>query len=428
MTLADQQAARTHLSLALLALEAGQHEVARTHLSRSLELRPEDAEARLVQARFEVQNNRPTQALSALDARDLYHPDRRSDPAAAFCRAQVLVRCGQQDVAIELLEQLVGEYECDPRPRQMLAAVCMQQGRREDATGHLEVALRLDPDNAAVRDALVEILADRDPQRAVKVLLGDRRDRQVPSTMLRAARLCHSAGRLRDAEEQYRALLDLVDEDAAVWFEAGRVARDLGDLPLAAERLERAVTLTNGRDVEALVELARAQMLDARFTQARQTWRRVRRPRPNDPRPWAAAAVLAAVADEARLAHRATRGLADRADEALRRQLVAEFSALVDGAAHIAEIDAVTDGAPSRSAPQEVSLEALLDHAVNVLRKHEQAHPHRADTHYHLGVCLHRLGQTTESEASVRQALQINPRYADAKRLSEVQAGQRAAA
>src|SRR5437773_521391 len=113
MSLDRRQQAEQRLSEALAALGAGLVEQAAAHLRETIKLRPDSPDAWLALARLHLETGRPREALSDLDAHDQYHPERAQSPAARFLRARVLIRCGEDELALAYLEKLCAEFHDD---------------------------------------------------------------------------------------------------------------------------------------------------------------------------------------------------------------------------------------------------------------------------------------------------------------------------
>jgi tetratricopeptide (TPR) repeat protein len=115
-------------------------------------------------------------------------------------------------------------------------------GRLDQAIAHLERANRLDPERAETSYALGQALLDAGkPADAIPHLrrafdAGVRTD--VAGYDL--ARALAATGARRDALEVLRRVTPARSEDAASWLRLGQLARQLGDVPLAADRYREA--------------------------------------------------------------------------------------------------------------------------------------------------------------------------------------------
>jgi predicted Zn-dependent protease len=201
MKLDAQQAGRAAFDRAMIALEAGQLDDAADHLRDALALAPDMSEARLAQAQLALDRHEPREAVEALDAHDLYHPDSRQCPAVMLLRAEALCRAGMNDLALKVVQEFAREFPDDIRPHRMLAGLHLTAGDVASCAASLRQVLRLAPSDDAARRALAALIGAFDPQQSVELLWPDYAQAKEPSAMLRVARLLRAAARDREAQE-----------------------------------------------------------------------------------------------------------------------------------------------------------------------------------------------------------------------------------
>lgn len=416
MNIEKARQAREELDRALVAMRAGLPEQALRHIERVMAVSPDRSEARLLQAQAHLATNQPEQALHALDAHDHYHPDLRDAAGLALMRAQALAGAGHSDLAIRLLTQLCERYPDDVRPHRTLAGVALAQGKKELAAAHLQHVIRLEPSDDASRRALAVLLSQKNPQRAVDMLLSDATHRDDVAQRLSAARMLRSAGRLREAMEHMEWILQQVEDDPTIWMEAGQLAADLGNVA-SAELCFEAGIARNGHG-PAITALAQLLMRCGRFDESAQQWWKLAQTEPRDPKGLVGVLTCALADGRLDVAQRVREQLARRSDITDQPRLLAAM--WVDAAAGQAMLQ--SQGATSKSSASEQDdhspLRELLGQAAHVLDQHAVQFPQRADTHHHRAICHEALGETERAREAAKQALDINPRYTAAKRLA----------
>lgn len=415
MSLEQEAQARWHLDRAQSAMDADMLDEALTQVTQCLELDPCSPVGRTLDARIRLRQNHPAEALEALQAHDEHHPALRNTPAVAIPRAKALIRCGRDEQALGVLEDLLRSHPDIVAAHRMVIAICLKRGLTTRAVTHLEELLSLQPGDQRSLRMLAQVLAETSPDAGLRVFAGRQPGGQPDAAMqLQLARLYRQAGRERDAEELYRQLLPEHPCDQSLWIEAGELADAMGADELAVKRLTAAWRM--GPDRRALRLLAVVHMRAGRFANAGRCWWRLARWDDKDVEAWAGLAVCAALGLRKRASERASlivRALADRAE---RRELLAGL--WVHAEMGVAILDARGAGAASDSAESSVVAEAL-GQSAEALRQHAAKHPRRADTHFHLAVCEQALGNAEAAKASIEAALRINPRYAAAQQLAE---------
>src|SRR5690606_24120754 len=127
MNLDRTQSARELFDRAAAALDAAQLSEANAMIRLAIRRDPDDAEARLLDARIQLRRNLPEFALVALDARDQLDPEGAHDPEVALLRAEALSAALFDDLAEKLLRELIVTMPHDPRPHRMLAGLYMKR-------------------------------------------------------------------------------------------------------------------------------------------------------------------------------------------------------------------------------------------------------------------------------------------------------------
>ena len=423
MTLSRLENARRELDQARAALSAGLADLAAAHIKASLEHCPDLAAARLTEARLCLLRDQPWRALAALDCLDLYHPQQRDQPQTQFLRAEALIRAGCDQPAADLLARLCEQYPDDVRAHRLAGGLDLKLGRIETAINHLRRVQHLEPSDQASRRLLTELLSQRDPQGAIDVLSTPGQpasDQDAGATRLAVARLCRRAGRERDAEELYAALLREEGGDPSLWTEAGVLADDLGDDRLAVARLECALKSAPSPSPQALAALARAHQHAGRTGPAVRCWFRAARlhdtgasvPAADSLEARAGLLVGALEAGRDRLLRRAQKDLAGHSSPQERRRLLALHWC------HTALGRVIRNQHAARALPQQGPLAGLLGKSIQTLRTHAGQFPRRCDTQYHLALCLEAAQDYGGARQAVDAALQINAHYAAAQRLA----------
>lgn len=414
--LARQSEARQHVRRAEASLEAADLDAARQQIGDALRLDPSSLTARVLEARIALAASRPTDALRAVESAGLCHPDKQRCPQLSMLRAEALIRAGDLQHAADELSRLVCTFPHDLRPRRMLAQVCVRTGRRDEAIEHLTELKRLSPNDQAAAAMLAELLESSRPQDSVDLLSRCAAESDHEADHLRVAQLCRKLERESDAEATYRDLLHRRPNDRDLWLEAGRVADAVGASDLAIERLTRAAALSRRGDGGALRELAIAYLHRADWNRAGRCWHNAARCGDGDVMDWAGLLICALMTGRESLARRADERLSLHLSPVERRHMLASLWQ------HAASGDAVrrTAGEVEERPMQAAGvLDQLLERSEASLQCQSAQHPHRADAHYHLAMCLHAGGDNDAAHDAVQTAVAINPRYVAARELAE---------
>lgn len=414
-TIEQQQQALDRLDLANSAYHAKHYNQALGHIRRAIELDPDCVNARVLQARVYLKQNRPNLAMSALSVFEKNAPQLADTPEVSMLRAEALAGSGFDKVAKGQLQKLAAQLPDDVRPYRMLSGLHLKLNQFNEAISSLRDVVRLTPSDQASTRLLSDLIQHKDPQAGLDLLLAGKKDSQEPGVLLRAARQCRELDRLRDADELYESIMKMRPEDAGVLVESGRLADEMGEDVIAVRRLEKAVSIPGSHVGEALDALAQVHSHAGRFRLAvLSCWKAVRMDE-HDGSAWAGLAINARACGRSGLADRALNALHRCTGSRQRQQHLANWWPHV--AASIA-IETGLNETPPDHAGQSM-FQSLLKQATQTLGDVTQDHPNRADAHYHLAVCHHLLADPTEANVHNDQALAINPRYAAALRLAE---------
>jgi tetratricopeptide (TPR) repeat protein len=163
--------------------------------------------------------------------------------------AEDIVRCataafnaGRRDEACQLCEQGLIRTPGDPMLSHLLAAVLFSQGEIQIARGHIETSLAKRPDNAAAH-LLAARIARAGKTFEDALLHLDRAIALAPQreAFLEKARTLDQAGFRPQAQQAWRAILDVIPENVEAAARLGRLAWEDGDHATAVSLLERAV-------------------------------------------------------------------------------------------------------------------------------------------------------------------------------------------
>ena len=413
-----QQQAMDRLDLAKSAYDAKQYDRALGHIRRAVELDPQNAGARVLQARVYLKQNKPNLAMSALRAHEKLAPQRMDTPEVAMLRAEALSASGFDRIAQKQLRKLAENLPDDVRPYRMLSGLHVKLKEFNEAIGSLQDVVRLTPSDHAAERMLSELLQERDPQEGIERLLDNKPTAENPNhpgVMLRAARQCVELDRLRDAMELYQTILQHRPTDTVVLMETGRLADELGENEQAVEYLIRAIDQADEHLGEAYEALARVHSHAGRFAQAAwYAWKAIRHSK-QAVSAWACLAVFATASNRVRLAERATDYLQRYTGSRQRQKMLARCWQDVAGPLAIEE--GLSELPPEH--PGQSTLQTLLKRSGCTLRDTAEDYPQRADVQYHLAVCHHLLDDPAKANYHNDQALAINPRYEAALRLAE---------
>ncbi|MEM9417442.1 MAG: tetratricopeptide repeat protein [Planctomycetota bacterium] len=405
------------LDHAQLALAGNLLEDALRHVRAALELDPDHAEARVLEARIRLRRHEPRLALTALDNRDHIaepNPDMNAParPDVTMLRATALAAKGKIDLAVTLMESLAKDFPDDAGVLRALAGMQIKDDRKDDAAQTLERVTKLEPQDHAARRLRADMLAETDPVAALEAL-----GKIDANNRGRAARLCRKSDRLAEAEMHYEKLLDTLNAegtpDAELRREAADVAETMGENHKALDRLAGVIELGQLSDADAAEAWRRTGRLHlnaGRWGESAQAYLNATRRCEDDAEAWAGLVTCAHVAGRKRLMNRADHKLRALTPREERRNLLAKLYPHMVGA---------PDQVVSEAAQAHSPLQRMLADASVVMRKTAAKFPNRADVHYHRAVCDVSRGETAEAGQWVQKALTINPNYAAAQALAE---------
>ncbi|MCC6578825.1 MAG: tetratricopeptide repeat protein [Phycisphaeraceae bacterium] len=401
------------------AFDAQVYDVASRAIAKALELDPGHLPARLLQARIELARNRPHLALHTLDMQQL-HAHGETTPDAQWLYAVALARSRRFKDAVERLEILQENQPSDARIARLLAQLYRRMGQTGDAVRQLRLVRMLCPEDAASARLLARLVEHDQPSDAAD-LLGETPANQPASDDAREARqwerakLCRQSGRLCDAEESIRNLLDQQPREQALWLEAAQIADEQGASALALHRASHAKTQGGEASSAALAVQAKVLMHNGRFGMAGRCWWQLTRHQPQDAAAWAGLLVCALQVHRPKLVDHARKHLRIHASKQQRRQLVATLWSVACAGRVMAQLRGEPDVQP---VPQASVLDCLLASAQRTFAEHCEHWPRRADTHYHLAVCSKAMGEKAMAVDAVADALRVNPTYTSAQRLA----------
>jgi tetratricopeptide (TPR) repeat protein len=178
-------------------------------------------------------------------------------------RAAAAFNSGQRDEARQLCEQGLSREPGEPMLLHLLAAVLFSRGEIAPARTHVETSLAKRPGNAAAHLLAARIArAANDFDAALSHL--DRTIAIAPQrdAFLEKARTLDQAGLRPAAREAWRAILEVVPENAEAAARLGRLAWEDGDHAAAVSLLERAVKSEAPASVWFDLGLARQDLRD----------------------------------------------------------------------------------------------------------------------------------------------------------------------
>jgi tetratricopeptide (TPR) repeat protein len=157
-------------------------------------------------------------------------------------RATAAFNAGRRDEACQLYEQGLVRTPGEPMLSHLLAAVLFSKGEIQAARRQVETSLAKRPDNAAALLLAARVArAAGDFDSALSHL--DRAIAIAPQreVFLEKARTLDQAGLRSQARQAWRAILDVIPENAEAAARLGRLAWEDGDHATAVSLLERAV-------------------------------------------------------------------------------------------------------------------------------------------------------------------------------------------
>jgi tetratricopeptide (TPR) repeat protein len=178
-------------------------------------------------------------------------------------RATAAFNSGKPDEARGLCEQGLTRAPGDPMLNHLLAAVLFSKGEIQTARSHVETSLAKRPGNGAAHLLAARIArAAGDFSNALSHL--DRVIAIAPQreAFLEKARTLDQAGHRPQAREAWRAILEVVPQNAEAAARLGRLAWEDGDYAVAVSLLERAVESDAPASVWFDLGLARQDLRD----------------------------------------------------------------------------------------------------------------------------------------------------------------------
>ena len=413
MKLHQHAHALASLDLANTALSAERPVEAIQHAMEAGRLDPASVPARLLVARIQLELQRPSDAITSLDAASHYDADDQHALDIAVLRAIAIVADGRDQDALPLLSELTDQCPADAHLHRLAAAACQRVGKTEAAIKHLQRVVALEPSDQAAARSLARLLAPHDPQASIDFIQpASRRGSAVDQWQ--ATQWMRQAGRHRDAEENYRLLLATSPNDPPLWIEAGEHAQNIGSLDVAITRFMHAINTQGSHQASARAGLARAFMHAGRFEQAAWWWWKTTQCDRHDVDAWASLTVCGLCGDRPHLVDLAQKRLHQLADDD------AAMFAMAEAWLHATTGDVIRSATePARShLPTASPLTWILQQSADVLTDQAAKKPGWADTLYHSAICEAALGEHEAARDHVQAALDINPNYKAAMTLA----------
>jgi len=155
--------ARAHRNLADEYVHLGQFELARAEFQTALRIYPDYPEVLENYGQLEARRGHDAEARTLLEGAVLMTT--RGSPDYAFMKVNLaaqLMKMGQSDEAMKLLNQVVEDWPAYSPAWSTRALICYRRGQTSAARSDAETALRLDPGDSQAR-ALLAALGDSGP-------------------------------------------------------------------------------------------------------------------------------------------------------------------------------------------------------------------------------------------------------------------------
>jgi tetratricopeptide (TPR) repeat protein len=261
------------------------------------------------------------------------------------------------------------------------------------------------PSCAPALELLAEALLDAGRlDEAYSALRTAMSEKEKPELLLLLGEVELRRGRLPNARDAFRRVVDAEPGNDRAWAALGIVAAKLGDLETAREALDRALQ-ANGTLVEARVLRAQVALERGEPAAAIQQLQRALQMRPDDP--WASGwlGIAHLVAGNAA----AAAGALSRAREVQLPTFVIARAEALRRLGRAEEALALLDGTPRTDAQALVSSRCLLDvgrndEAIAALRALADRQPDNGGARYLLGYALHRQRDWQEARAELSRA------------------------
>jgi tetratricopeptide (TPR) repeat protein len=249
---------------------AHRYDEARGFLSRWIRERPRSAEAQYYQAWLALIDEKPSEAVAAIDQAGKlgFDPDKLK-PLTGIYQA----RAGKINEAEPILRRAFDRKQ-EPliEVAQELARLYLSTYRLSQAAEAIERWRTLDPENPRPYLWSNEIGSRSDGETSILIrnyLAALERDPSLDKARFGLAQQLSKERRFDEAEQEYREYLRRNPKDAMALVGLGRNAFQNGDLDGATQYFEEALKI-NPRQPEALKELAQADLRFGRFGRASQ--------------------------------------------------------------------------------------------------------------------------------------------------------------
>ncbi|MDM7859144.1 tetratricopeptide repeat protein [Alteromonas sp. ASW11-36] len=180
-----------------------------------------------------------------------------SDASSLRDRAQAAVRSGQDELAIQLLEQLIVQEPTNTAARKKLAALLFAQGQVVRARVVLDAGVQLYPQDASMRLMLARLLEQQQQTQAAFAILnpeGTLTSINAEYLGVRAA-MADQLGEYAIAFEDYMRLTQLQPEQARWWLGLAISSERVGASAQALAAYQQAASMNQlSRDVQRFVQ------------------------------------------------------------------------------------------------------------------------------------------------------------------------------
>jgi tetratricopeptide (TPR) repeat protein len=207
--LLDPNYAPGWVALADAEIRAGQAGSAQRRLKALLAVNPRNAEARVLQARASLLTGQFTEAAQAAAALASTDSAKENQFEALLVLAAALQASGKSKDSAAALERARALNPQDPRPALELGSIALREGRAASALAHFEDLVRRHPSHAEYRLGFANALG--------------------------------LAGRLQDAQAEYKTVQAATPGDARPWILHGALLSNLGRTAAARDAYQQAI-------------------------------------------------------------------------------------------------------------------------------------------------------------------------------------------
>ncbi|MEW6264404.1 MAG: tetratricopeptide repeat protein [Thermodesulfobacteriota bacterium] len=228
-----------------------------TAFDQVLSLDPDNLMAHFNRGYILAMNGRAEEALESFRRAAALDPENFD---VLFHRGRTALDLNLVDEALDSFQRSAGVEDRKPIVFRWLGQALLQAGRREEAVDAFKAAARHDPEDASSLSQLGVLFLERGTDLDVALSLIRQSVTLDPSNGLfreRLGRALTKAGDLKEAEAQYRRAIEMGARGREIFYELGKVVRDLGRPEEARRHFEEslAVDAEFKPAAEALAEL-----------------------------------------------------------------------------------------------------------------------------------------------------------------------------